>query len=127
MSDPKRAEPAGWRDRQPLTGTDMTDFLALRRMCGHPDSRVDQVEDQYVENGRPVLPFLADGLTALIEVGHLTLGEPDSASGSMRPLMVTASGRARYEDLCDRQGLPAYPVTQTADGTPTPLLNRARW
>lgn len=117
MSDPKGAEPVGWRDRQPLSGTDVTDLLALQRVCGHPDSRVDRVADQYVENGRPVLPFLADGLTALIEVGHLTLGEPDPASGAMRPLMVTASGRARYEDLCDRQGVLAYPVTQAADRT----------
>ncbi len=117
MSDQEKAGAAGWRDRQPLSRTDITDFLALRRVCGHPDSRVDRVEDGYVENERPVLPFLADGLTALIGVGHLTLGEPDPASGAMRPLMVTASGRARYEDLCDRQGVPAYPITEAAGGS----------
>lgn len=117
MTDQEKAGSAGWRDRLPLTGTDMTDFLALRRMCAHPDSQVDRVENRYVEKGRPVLPFLADGLTALIEVGHLTLGEPDPASGTRRRLMVTAGGRARYEELCDRQGLAAYPVTQAADTT----------
>lgn len=116
MSDQDRAEPTGWRGRQPLSGADLTDFLALRRVCGHPDSRVDRAGDCYVENERPVLPFLADGLTALIEVGHLVLGEPGPASGARRPLMVTASGRARYEELCDRQGVPAYPVVQAADG-----------
>lgn len=115
MTDQETTGSAGWRDRLPLTGTDLTDFLALRRMCAHPDSRVDRVENQYVENGRPVLPFLADGLTALIEVGHLTLGEPDPGSAARRPLLITAVGRARYEQLCDRQGLAPYPVTQFAD------------
>jgi hypothetical protein len=123
MSDQEISGSAGWRDRQPLSGTDVTDFLALWRVCGHPDSRVDRVEDRFVENELQVLPFLADGLTALIEIGHLRLGEPDPASGTRRPLMVTASGRARYEDLCDRQGLLAYPVTQTADET----SNQSHW
>lgn len=117
MSHQDRAEPAEWRDRQPLSGTDVRDFVALRRVCGHPDSRVDRVGDRYVENEHPVLPFLADGLTALIEVGHLVLGEPGPASGAGRALMVTAGGRARYEELCDRQGVAAYPVTQAADTT----------
>lgn len=55
-----------------------------------------------MENERPVLPFIADGLTALIEVGHLSLGEPDPASCTMRPV--------RYEDLCERQAVPPYPT-----------------
>ncbi|MGH4015221.1 MAG: hypothetical protein ACRDSL_15120 [Pseudonocardiaceae bacterium] len=95
----------------------MTDFLALRRVCGRPDSRVEKVGENYVENERPVLPFIADGLTALIEVGHVAFGEPDLVSCGMRPVVVTASGRARYEQLCDRQGIPAYPAV-VIDGTP---------
>jgi hypothetical protein len=78
MSDEEGAESRSWRDRQPLNGTDVTDFLALRRVCERPDFQVDRVGGQYVENGRPVLPFLADGLAALIEVGHLSLGEPET-------------------------------------------------
>jgi hypothetical protein len=35
----------------------------------------------------------------------------------MRHLLVTARGRARYEQLCDRQGVPAYPA-MVIDGTP---------
>ncbi|MGH3921890.1 MAG: hypothetical protein ACRDTT_03265 [Pseudonocardiaceae bacterium] len=73
--------------------------------------------DRYVENERPVLPFLPDGLAALIEVGHLMVGEPDTASGALRPVVVTASGRARYEQLCDRQGIAPYPAL-VIDPTP---------
>ncbi|MGH8883010.1 MAG: hypothetical protein ACRD0P_37655, partial [Stackebrandtia sp.] len=112
VSDEPKAVSQDWRHREPLTGTDLTDFLALRRVCGRAESRLRSLGEHYVENGRPLLPFLADSVTALIEVGHLTLGDPAPASGDMtRPVMVTATGRARYETLCDRQGLPAYPVS----------------
>lgn len=95
----------------------MTDFLALRRVCGHWDSRVEKIGEHFVENECPVLPFIADGLVALIEVGHVTLGELDPVSCGMRSVVVTANGRSRYEDLCDRQGIPPYP-TVVIDGTP---------
>ncbi len=112
MSEEPRAVSEDWRTREPLTGTDLIDFLALRRVCGRAESRVRSLGEHYVENGRPLLPFLADSVTALIEVGHLTLGEPAPESGDpTRPVMVTATGRARYEALCDRQGLPAYPAS----------------
>ncbi|MGH3904847.1 MAG: hypothetical protein ACRDTE_11755 [Pseudonocardiaceae bacterium] len=111
MSEEPRAVSEDWRTREPLTGTDLTDFLALRRVCGRAESRVRSLGQQYVENGRPLLPFLADSVTALIEVGHLTLGEPDPAlCDTTRPVLVTATGRARYEALSDRQGIPAYPA-----------------
>ncbi len=111
MSDEPRAVSQDWRTCEPLTRTDLIDFLALRRVCGRPDVRVRRLGEHYVENGRPLLPFLADGLTALIDVGHLTLGDPDPAACDTRLVMVTATGRARYEALCDRQGLPAYPAS----------------
>ena len=117
MNDELSAGSAEWRGRQPLSGTDLIDFLALRRVCGRPDARVRQVGEHYVEHERPVLPFIADGLTALIEVGHLRLGELDS--GATRPVAVTGSGRARYEELCDRQGIPPYPVWAHG-GAPSP-------
>ncbi len=113
MNDESRAAPPNWRDRQPLNGTDLTDFLALRRVCGHPHSHVNQVGEHFVENGRPLLPFIADGLTALIEVEHLTLGEAAPESWGLRPVRVTASGRARYERLCDQQGIAPYPAVVT--------------
>jgi hypothetical protein len=105
-----------WLNRPPLNGTDMTDFLALRRVCGRPDTGVEKVGEHFVEDQRPVLPFIADGLTALIEVGHVTLGDAGPDSCGMRPVLVTACGRARYEELCDRQGIPPYPPV-VIDGT----------
>lgn len=115
VSDEPRAVSVEWRDRQPLTGTELTDFLALRHVCGRPGSRVAALGDYYIQNERPLLPFIADGLTALIDVGHLTLGEPGPASCGIRPVTVTASGRARYEDLCDRQGIAPYPRCASAE------------
>ncbi|MGH3906986.1 MAG: hypothetical protein ACRDTE_22820 [Pseudonocardiaceae bacterium] len=117
MGDEPRAVSGDWSSRPLLSGTDLIDFLALRRVCGRPDSRVRQVGGNYVENERPVLPFIADGVTALIEVGHVRLGELDSCV--TRPVVVTGSGRARYEDLCDRQGIPPYP-TWAHGGKPSP-------
>lgn len=105
-----------WRDCPPLSGTDLVDFLALWRVCGRPDTGVYQVGEGFVEGERLVLPFLADGLAALIEIGHVALGSTGSESGARRPVVVTASGRARYEDLCDRQGIAPYPSV-VVDGT----------
>lgn len=106
-----------WRDRQPLSGADLTDFLALRRICGDPDSRAEQVAGQYVEHGRPVLPCIADGISVLLDIGHATLGEPDPVSGTSCPVLVTATGRARYEQLCDQQGIQPYPTVLPEPGT----------
>lgn len=111
MSEQPNTRTEEWRTRQPLSGTDLTDFLALRRICGHPDYRCLHDEaDLYMEKSRPLLPFIADGVTALIEVGHASLGEPDSGT-DLRPVLVTATGRARYEHLCERQGIPPYPTS----------------
>lgn len=113
MSHKSIAVSERWRDRQPLTGTDLIDFLALRRVCGRTDSHIGKMGNDYVENGRPLLLFLTDGLTALIEAGHVTLGEPDTASCGIQPVTVTISGRARYEELCTKQKLPPYPTTNS--------------
>lgn len=66
----------GWRNRRPLTGADLTDFLSLRRVCGHTSSSIGKLGNHYVENKHPLLPFVENGLTVSIEGEHLTLGEP---------------------------------------------------
>ncbi|HEU0090147.1 MAG TPA: hypothetical protein VFQ77_21250 [Pseudonocardiaceae bacterium] len=109
MSDEPTAVSQEWRHRPLLTSTDLLDFLALRRVCGRPDSRIAKLEDHCFENERPLLPFLTDAITALIDAGHVTLGDSNPASCDRQPVTVTASGRARYEELCDRQGIPPYP------------------
>ncbi|MGH3905092.1 MAG: hypothetical protein ACRDTE_13000 [Pseudonocardiaceae bacterium] len=128
MSHEVRGVSVDWRHRPPLPGADLTDFLALRRVCGRPDFRVDQVGDHYVENERPVLPFLADGLTTLLDVGHVVLGEPDPASGDMRPVLVTATGRARYEQLVRQARHTALPhLDHRRDDGPMTENDGTRW
>lgn len=85
MSDVAGPGSGAWRDRPSLSGADLADFLALRQVCGRPDSSVHQVGEHFVANQRPVV--------------------------------VTASGLARYEELCARQGLAPYPSV-VIEGTP---------
>jgi hypothetical protein len=91
-----------------VSGADLSDFIALRRVCGRTDSHVTQVGDDFYDAERPLLPHVEDGVRMLIEVGFATIGEPDPEYGR-RPVSATSDGRARYEELCERQGYPPYP------------------
>lgn len=97
-----------WRARELLTDANLADFIALRRVCGRPDSHVDQVGDDFYDAERRLLPHVEDGVTMLIEVGLATVGEPDPVYGRQR-VTATPDGRARYEQLCEQQGYPPYP------------------
>ena len=103
-----------WRARVLLSGADLSDFIALRRVCGRIDSHVTQVDGDFYDGERKLLSHVEDGVRMLIEVGFATVGEPDPEYGR-RPVSVTPDGRARYEELCERQGYPPYP-----DPTSTP-------
>lgn len=116
MSDQPRAEAEAWRKRQPLTGADISDFIALQRICALSDTQVLQVGNEFLQDERPLLPFVADSVRGLIEVGHATLGEPDPESHHIRPVVVTVSGRERYEQLCDKQGVPLIVPEATSTG-----------
>ncbi|HEY2763118.1 MAG TPA: hypothetical protein VGJ13_03765 [Pseudonocardiaceae bacterium] len=99
-----------------MTGADLSDFIALRRVCGRIDSHVTQVGDDFYDAERRLLPHVEDGVRMLIEVGFATLGEADSEYGR-RPVSATPDGRARYEQLCERQGYQPYPDPRsTAEG-----------
>lgn len=113
LSEQPWAGSVTWRERSALSGADLADFLALWRVCGRADCGVDRVGERFVEGRHPVLPFLADAVAVLIEVGLAVLGDSDSGR---RRVLVTASGRARYEELCDRQGIPPYAAV-VIDGT----------
>lgn len=97
----------GWRARELLTDADLSDFLALRRVCGRPDSPVTQVGDYFYEGERRLLSHVEDGVGMLIEVGFATLGKSDPEYGR-RPVTATSDGRERYEHLCERHGYPPY-------------------
>jgi hypothetical protein len=106
-----------WDERHPLTGTDIVDFLILRHVCATQEMPVYKVGDHYFHNGNLLLPFVADGLAVLIAVGHLALGNP---TGDVQYVQATEIGRVRYEDLCDKQGLPPYMAsTSNGEGGPT--------
>jgi hypothetical protein len=91
-----------------LTGADLSDFIALRRVCGRTDSHVTQIGDDMYDGERRLLPHVEDSVRMLVEVGLATVGEPDPEDGR-RPVTATPDGRARYEELCERQGYPPYP------------------
>ena len=106
VNDQPRVE--AWRDREPLSGADLSDFIALRRVCGRADFRVLQVGQEFFQAERPLLPFVGDGVRGLIEVGHATLADPEPESGGARVVVPTAAGRTRYEQLCELQGIPPH-------------------
>ena len=98
-----------------LSGADLSDFVALRRVCGRTDYRVTQVDDDFYGGERQLLSHVEDGVRMLIEVGFATLGEPDPEYGR-RPVVATPDGRRRYEQLCERQGYPPYPDPTSTGG-----------
>jgi hypothetical protein len=105
-----------WRARELLSGADLSDFIALRRVCGRAGSRVTQVGDGFYEGERQLLSHVEDGVRMLIEVDFVTVGEPDPEYGR-RPVIATPDGRRRYEDLCQRQGYRRIPIRcSTAEG-----------
>ena len=50
-----------WRDRPLLSGADLSDFVALRRVCGRPDSHVDLIGRDFYDGERLLLPHVGDG------------------------------------------------------------------
>ncbi|MGH3630025.1 MAG: hypothetical protein ACRDRL_21615 [Sciscionella sp.] len=92
-----------------MTDADLSDFIALRRVCGRADSHVDQVGDDFYDAERRLLPHVEDGVKMLIEVELATVDAPDPVYGRRR-VTATPDGRARYEQLCERQEYPPYPA-----------------
>jgi hypothetical protein len=114
MGDEPPVVSESWRHREPLTGADLTDFLILHRVSRHRKSRVARLGDRYFDSGFRTLPFLTDGFATLIEIGHLALGAPDPDSCDMQRVTITPEGRARYEQLCAKEGVPPYPGSTDA-------------
>lgn len=91
--------------RAPLTDEELDTFVALRRVEGAA-GEVAELDGRYYYYGRPMVPWLEDPLTALVEVGLITLAEPDPQACGLRRATLTAAGQARYEALCDKQRHP---------------------
>lgn len=84
-------------------------FVVLRQVGG-PGGGVAELDGRYYHHSRPVVPWLEDPLTVLVEAGLITLADPDPASGGLRCATRTAVGQARYDALCDKQRFPRSPV-----------------
>jgi hypothetical protein len=98
-----------------LSGADLSDFIALRRVCGCTDSHVALVGEAFYDGERQLLPHVDDGVRTLIEIELAILGEPEPEDGR-RPVVATPDGRRRYEELCVRQGYQPYPGPTSAPG-----------
>lgn len=115
--------------RAALSDADLAEFRALRTICGCPDRQVYEVGEYFVEAGHPVLPFLAEGIRALVDAGLAAVGDRSPGTGGTRPVVVTLIGRARYEELCDKQGeTPYYFLPQRAkNAEPATMNDGALW
>jgi hypothetical protein len=95
----------GWRvvvgmTRASLTGVDLSDWIALRRISkGH----VVKLGAHWIQNGRRVPYYVADALAMLCEHGLVALADPDPLIGITARAVLTDTGATRYQQLCPRQ------------------------
>ncbi|MGQ0772816.1 MAG: hypothetical protein ACT4NY_00085 [Pseudonocardiales bacterium] len=80
----------------PLTDEELDTFVALRRVGG-PGGGVAELDGRYYHHGRPIVPWLENPLTALVEAKLIMLSDPDPESGGLRRATLTAAGEARYK------------------------------
>lgn len=81
----------------PLTGTDLYDWIGLRRVNG---GRMVKLGDRWLQSGHPVPDYVAEALTALHTRGFVTLAGPDPTKGATAQAMLTHHGTVRYQQLC---------------------------
>lgn len=81
----------------PLTGTDLYDWIGLRRVNG---GRVVKLGERWLQSGRPVPDYVAEALIALHTRGFITLTDPDPNKEVTAHVMLSNDGRVRYQQLC---------------------------
>jgi hypothetical protein len=92
--------------RPPLTGTDLYDWMALRRVNAGGIARMG---DHWFDHGRQIPDYVADSLAALCDSSAVTLAEPDG--WGMRRAALTNAGRGRFQQLCrQRQTVQPLPA-----------------
>lgn len=93
----------------PLTGTDLYDWIGLRRVNG---GRVVKLGNRWLQSGHPVPDYVAEALIALHTRGFITLADPDPKKEVTARAMLTNDGTVRYQQLCrqrliqDRSAVP---------------------
>jgi hypothetical protein len=81
----------------PLTGTDLYDWIGLRRVNG---GRVVKLGDRWLQGGRPVPDYVAEALIALHTRGFVTLADPDPNKEVTAQATLSNNGTVRYQQLC---------------------------
>lgn len=122
---PISAEPsvAAFMIRSPLAGSQLYDWIALRRVSG---GGVATKDGRWFYVGRRVPGYVADTLPALHQAGLLRVDAP-SVSGIAR-VALTEAGIARYDALCQQRRCALHgadPVVSGRPGTPGPAVEHA--
>jgi hypothetical protein len=94
--------------RPQLTGADLYDWMALRRVSA---GGIAKVNDHWLERGRRIPGYIAEALTALCDTGVVTLAEVDV--WGMRRTVLTDTGTVRYDQLNRQQQTAQHPAGQS--------------
>lgn len=97
-----RRAPAALVTWAALAGTDLLDWIALRRVS---DGGVTNLDGCWLDGGRRVPGYVTETLGELLAAGLIVLA--DQQSGGMRRSTLTDCGAARYQRLAQqRQAVP---------------------
>lgn len=88
-------QPVPAMTRAPLVGTDLYDWIALRRVS---DGGIARMGDCWFDGGRRVPCYVTDTLAGQCEAGLVTLADPDE--WGLARAALTGTGTTRYEQLC---------------------------
>lgn len=83
--------------RWPLSGPDLYDWIALRRVN---DSGVTRLGEWWLDRSHRVPGYVTDALAELCRRKLVALGDPDPVAGCMARAVLTTAGTVRYEQLC---------------------------
>jgi hypothetical protein len=93
--------------RPPLTGADLYEWMALRRVSAGGIARMG---DHWFDHGRQIPGYVADTLAMLCDGSAVALAELDGSD--LQRAALTDTGSARFQQLCRQR--------QTAQRLPTP-------
>lgn len=85
--------------RVPLAGTEVYEWIALRRVSV---GGVTKVGHRWLESGHQVPGYVAGALAGLLSGGLVMLVDPDPSAGTTARAVLTSTGVERYERLCQR-------------------------
>lgn len=108
---PSQQHPAAFMAQVPLAGSDLYDWIALRRVSG---GSVATKLGRWFEAGRRVPGYVTDTLTDLREAELITVIDPDMSG--MARVALTDVGIARYDVLCQRRQHPPFQRSPGARG-----------